>query len=50
MEKELGRVTEAAMSYKSAWSKSASAMAREALEACEMEAASSKKVGLYHTT
>jgi len=44
MEKELGRVTDAAMSYKSAWTKSASQMAREAIEACDMEAASTKKV------
>ena len=44
MEKELDRVTDAAMAYKSVWTKSASQMAREAMEACEMEAASSKKV------
>jgi len=44
MEKELDRVTDAAMAYKSVWTKSASQMAREAMEACEMEAASSKKM------
>jgi len=44
LEKELSRVTDAAMSYKSMWTKSASQMAREAIEACEMEAASSKKI------
>merc|ERR1719370_2269001 len=44
MEKELSRLTESAMSYKSIYAKSASQMAKEALEACEMEAASSKKV------
>merc|ERR1711971_747057 len=37
-------LTDSAMSYKSSYSKSASQMAREAMEACEQEAASSKKV------
>merc|ERR1712055_737745 len=44
LEKELDRLTESAMSYKSIYAKSAAQMAKEALEACEMEAASSKKV------
>lgn len=44
MNKELSRVTESAMSYKSMWTKSASQMAKEAIEACDMEAMSSKKV------
>merc|ERR1712168_1339646 len=43
MEKELSKVTESAMAYKSIYAKSASQMAKEALEACESEAASSKK-------
>jgi len=44
MEKQLQHVTDSAMSYKSIYTKSAAQMAREALEACEQEAASSKKV------
>lgn len=44
LEKELDRLTESAMSYKSIYAKSAAQMAKEALEACEMEAASSKKI------
>merc|ERR1712072_321383 len=44
MEKQLQSLTDSAMSYKSIYTKSAAQMAREALEACEQEAASSKKV------
>jgi len=44
LEKELGKVTESAMSYKSLYAKSASQMAAEAYMAMEAEAASSKKV------
>jgi len=44
MEKQLQSVTDSAMSYKSIYAKSAKQMAREAMEACEQEAASSKKV------
>jgi len=44
MEKQLQSLTDTAMSYKSIYSKSAAQMAREAMEACEQEAASSKKV------
>jgi len=44
MEKQLQCLTDSAMSYKSSYSKSAAQMAREAMEACEQEAASSKKV------
>merc|ERR1712179_219217 len=44
MEKHLQSVTDSAMSYKSIYAKSAKQMAREAMEACEQEAASSKKV------
>merc|ERR1712226_928971 len=44
MEKQLQHVTDSAMSYKSIYAKSAKQMAREAMEACEQEAASSKKV------
>merc|ERR1712010_202621 len=44
MEKQLQCLTASAMSYKSSYSKSAAQMAREAMEACEQEAASSKKV------
>merc|ERR1712010_449676 len=44
MEKQLQSLTDSAMSYKSIYSKSAAQMAREAMEACEQEAASSKKV------
>jgi len=43
MEKELNKVIESAMSYKSIYAKSASQMAKEAMMACEAEAASSKK-------
>merc|ERR1711997_1324705 len=44
MEKQLQCLTDSAMSYKSIYSKSTAQMAREAMEACEQEAASSKKV------
>merc|ERR1719334_374413 len=44
MEKELSKLTENAMSYKSIYAKSAKQMAMEAMQACDMEAASSKKV------
>merc|ERR1712001_336504 len=44
MEKQLQSLTDSAMSYKSIYAKSAHQMAREAMEACEQEAASSKKV------
>lgn len=44
MEKELSKLTENAMSYKSIYAKSARQMAMEAMQACDMEAASSKKV------
>merc|ERR1711934_341330 len=44
MEKQLQSLTDSAMSYKSIYSKSTAQMAREAMEACEQEAASSKKV------
>merc|ERR1712142_502656 len=44
MEKQLQHLTDSAMSYKSIYAKSAKQMAREAMEACEQEAASSKKV------
>merc|ERR1712045_920037 len=44
MEKQLQSLTDTAMSYKSIYAKSAAQMAREAMEACEQEAASSKKV------
>merc|ERR1712080_653037 len=44
MEKQLQSVTDSAMSYKSIYAKSAKQMAKEAMEACEQEAASSKKV------
>merc|ERR1712025_61574 len=43
LEKELGRVTESAMAYKSSYAKSASQMAAEAMSAMEAEASSSKK-------
>jgi len=43
MEKELSALTSSAMSYKSLYAKSAAQMAREAIEACESEASSSKK-------
>merc|ERR1712098_466804 len=43
LEKELGKVTESAMSYKSLYAKSASQMAAEAYSAMEAEAKSSKK-------
>merc|ERR1711963_1248965 len=44
MEKQLQSVTDSAMAYKSIYAKSAKQMAKEAMEACEQEAASSKKV------
>jgi len=44
MEKELSKLTENAMSYKSSYAKSAKQMAMEAMMACDAEAASSKKV------
>merc|ERR1711990_954049 len=44
MEKQLQSLTDSAMSYKSIYAKSAHQMAREAMEACEQETASSKKV------
>merc|ERR1712243_278127 len=44
MEKELSKLTENAMSYKSIYAKSARQMAMEAMQACDMEAASCKKV------
>jgi len=44
MEKELSALTSSAMSYKSIYAKSAAQLAKEAMEACESEAASSKKV------
>merc|ERR1712072_1287669 len=44
MEKELSKLTENAMSYKSIYAKSAKQMAMEAMQACDMEAASCKKV------
>jgi len=44
MEKQLQHLTDSAMSYKSIYAKSAAQMAKEAMEACEQEAASSKKV------
>merc|ERR1712012_1210683 len=44
MEKQLQHLTDSAMSYKSIYAKSAAQMAREAMEACEQEAASNKKV------
>merc|ERR1712142_1458000 len=44
MEKQLQHLTDSAMSHKSTYAKSAAQMAREAMEACEQEAASSKKV------
>lgn len=43
LEKELSKVTESAMSYKSLYAKSASQMAAEAYSAMEAEAKSSKK-------
>merc|ERR1712080_125096 len=43
LNKELTRVTDSAMAYKSLWTKSAAQMAKEAIQACEMEAATSKK-------
>lgn len=44
LEKELSAMTSSAMKYKSSYSKSASQMAKEAIEASESEAAASKKV------
>jgi len=44
MEKELSALTSSAMSYKSIYAKSAAQLAKEAMEACQSEAASSKKV------
>merc|ERR1712240_875462 len=44
MEKELSKLTENAMAYKSIYAKSARQMAMEAMQACDMGAASSKKV------
>ena len=44
MEKELAALINSSMSYKSVYSKTAKQMAMEAMEACESEAASSKKV------
>jgi len=44
MEKQLQFLTDSAMSYKSTYAMSARQMAKEAMEACEQEAASSKKV------
>jgi len=44
MEKELSALTTSAMKYRSFYSKSASQMAKEAIEASESEAAASKKV------
>merc|ERR1711909_61687 len=44
MEKELNKLTENAMSYKSSYAKSAKQMAMEAMQACDMEAASSRKI------
>ena len=44
MEKELAALINSSMSYKSVYNKTAKQMAMEAMEACESEAASSKKV------
>merc|ERR1711990_674679 len=44
MEKELNALINSSMSYKSVYKKTAKQMAMEAMEACESEAASSKKV------
>merc|ERR1712033_77826 len=44
MEKELSKLTQNAMAYKSIYAKSARQMAMEAMQACDMEAASCKKV------
>lgn len=44
LEKELSALTSSAMKYKSFYSKSASQMAKEAIEASESEAAASRKV------
>jgi len=43
MEKELNKVVNSSMSYKSIYTKSASQMAQEAMMACEAEASSNKK-------
>merc|ERR1712179_893619 len=42
--RELNKLTENAMSYKSSNAKSAKQMAMEAMQACDMEAASSRKI------
>merc|ERR1712112_237804 len=44
MEKELSKLTQNAMAYKSIYAKSARQMATEAMMACDAEAASSKKI------
>merc|ERR1712018_648190 len=44
LEKELNALINSSMSYKSVYNKTAKQMAMEAMEACESEAASSKKV------
>ena len=44
MEKELNALINSSMAYKSVYKKTAKQMAMEAMEACESEAASSKKI------
>ena len=44
MEKELAALINSSMAYKSVYKKTAKQMAMEAMEACESEAASSRKV------
>ena len=44
MEKELNALISSSMAYKSVYKKTAKQMAMEAMEACESEAASSKKI------
>ena len=44
MEKELNALINSSMAYKSVYKKTAKQMAMEAMEACESEAASSRKV------
>ena len=44
LEKELSHLTSSAMTYKSVYSKAAAQTAREAMESCQAEAASSRKV------
>ena len=44
LEKELNALINSSMSYKSSYNKTAKQMAMEAMEACESEAASSRKV------